>query len=1651
MRLQRLEHRNLLAAEILLSEFMASNDETLVDGDGLSSDWIEIHNAGDEPESLAGWHLTDDPAQLSRWTFPDTTATTLAPGDFLVVFASGKDSPDAAGNLHTNFSLSAAGEYIALVRPSLEIVNEFGPGQSEYPAQRTDISYGVDPDVIAGDATRYFLTPTPNAPNTDSVLGFVEDTEFSVDRGFYSESFSVDVTSSTLGATIVYTFDGSEPTLSNGTQVVADGTATPTATVTIPSTTTLRAAAFKTDHLPTNIDTQTYLFLDDVLAQPDAPAGFPNAWGSAPAADYEMDPEITTDPSYTADLLAGLRELPTLSLVSDTDGLFGSSGIYSNPRDETLEIATSAEYILADGNTGFQIDAGLEIAGGASRRPNNSPKHSMSLRFRSQYGAAKLNYDLFDESPVDTFNSLQLRAVYNNSWIHWDQGQRGRGTLIRDQFIRDSLIAAGQDDAGRGHYTHVYLNGLYWGVYNLHERADSSHFAEYQGGDAADYDALNGGAPIDGTIDSWNNVKATVASGDWTAIQKILDVDNVIDWALVQAYGGNADLKINGNWRAAGGGDANALWRLYAWDSERVLEDVTAKPPHTLTDATGLFDDLLQVPEFLVRYGDRAQEHLTGEGALTPEKLTQRWNARADQLRNAIVAESARWGDYRRDVHPRGETPLLYRRDQNWTPEIDRLVSEYFPARTDWLLSQLVAIGWLPSTAAPQFRIDGEITNGGLVPSGTNVRLTADAESIYYTTDGTDPRLEGGAVAPNAISYDTSVTTTTLINAGVDWKYEDGGTDLGTAWREPGFDDASWFSGAAQLGFGDGDEATLVSFGTDPNDKHRTTYFRHSFDSEPLDATALTMRLRRDDGAVVYLNGVEVVRDNLPAGDVTYTTLALAAAPDDGNDWLRFDIPLSLLIDGLNTVAVEIHQNSPNSSDLSFDLELLGELQTGPPILVNESTLLSTRARSAGGEWSVLQDTLFRVPNEAASTDNLRVTEIHYDPAVDGDAEFLEFRNVSPEPTGSVIELGGVSITDGPSSPFVFPLNTLLAPGESAVIVRNIPAFTAAYPNVDSSKILGEYAGKLSNSGERIRIVDALGSELLDISYGTSDPWPEWSDGLGGSLVLAQPNATPVSELGKASRYRESVEIEGTPAAAEQSPSGVWISEVLAHTDSPLVDAIELFNSTSEPIDVGDWYLSDDGSSPEKYRIPTGTTIPAGGFLVFDEADFNPSQANSDSMTPFALSGSRGDSVWLFTGDGTAATGFADHVAFDATFNGTSLGRLDGSQGRLVPLSNRSLGDVNGMFLPSDIFVSEFNYHPADPASEALAVDPSLTSRDLEFVEISNASEQVIDLQNWKLSGEAEFDFQLETPLPANETLTLVSFDPNDSTKAEAFRTHYGINEELVLTGPFTGSLNNSFGVLKLQAPDDPPSDDPNVIPAVTVDEVFYDDRSPWPVEADGAGSSLQRLDATTLGMFWGSWRAETPTPGNLPQRPLVESVSVNRGEETRSSVTVLEVQFDRLVDVDTSSIVLVHRETGQTVDQLQVTTDSILEKTRATIRFGDGPLVVTRPVGNSLIDGNFELRVVAEEVRLQGTGTTMARDSVFGDAMDDGLFRFFGDGNGDRDVDGQDFGAFASAFLLSDDDPGFDSRVDFDGDGDIDGQDYGPFAERFLKTLAFV
>ena len=167
------------------------------------------------------------------------------------------------------------------------------------------------------------------------------------------------------------------------------------------------------------------------------------------------------------------------------------------------------------------------------------------------------------------------------------------------------------------------------------------------------------------------------------------------------------------------------------------------------------------------------------------------------------------------------------------------------------------------------------------------------------------------------------IAQTTLISYGSSWKYLDNGSNQGTAWRAISFSDGTWRTGNAELGYGDGDEKTVVRYGSSSSLKYVTTYFRKSISIANASLySGLSLRIKRDDGAVVYINGTQVYRTNMPSGTISYSTLASADASDDGKTPQIVSLSSALLVNGTNVIAIEIHQRTRSSSDISFDLQL---------------------------------------------------------------------------------------------------------------------------------------------------------------------------------------------------------------------------------------------------------------------------------------------------------------------------------------------------------------------------------------------------------------------------------------------------------------------------------------------------------------------------------------------------------------------------------------------------------------------------------------------------------------------------------------------------------------------------------------------------------
>jgi hypothetical protein len=453
-----------------------------------------------------------------------------------------------------------------------------------------------------------------------------------VERGFFNASFVVTLTNGSSGSTIHYTTDGTDP-LPGSSQRYA-------APIEIATTTVLRAAAYQTGFGPSDIVTHSYLFLADVVNQPNDPAGYPSVWAGR-RADYEMDPDVVTNPDYKDDFDDALKSFPTLSLALNPDDLFGVDGLYQNPQSAGAEWerAVSAEFIVSDDSEpGFHINAGLRIQGGSSRNPD-TPKHSLSLRFRRQYGAGKLDYPVYRDAPagetaVEQFDYLQLRSGYNFGWYHRHYYQARHAQYNRDQWVNDLYLAMGQTGT-HGRWVHVYFNGIYWGLYHFQERPDADFMSSYFGGADEDYDVLNSGSVTDGNNLAWSTMNSVVNSlssdpGNYELAKEHVNVDALIDYMLVNFYVGNRDWDGH-NWRAGVNRETGMGFIFFPWDSEFAISPNNAgriANPAPIsaalsTDVTGrngnnrpsgVHQRLTISPEYRLRFADRAQKHFFNGG-----------------------------------------------------------------------------------------------------------------------------------------------------------------------------------------------------------------------------------------------------------------------------------------------------------------------------------------------------------------------------------------------------------------------------------------------------------------------------------------------------------------------------------------------------------------------------------------------------------------------------------------------------------------------------------------------------------------------------------------------------------------------------------------------------------------------------------------------------------------------------------------------------------------------------------------------------------------------------------------------------------------------------------------------------------------------------
>lgn len=746
----------------------------------------------------------------------------------------------------------------------------------------TDPNFLILPELRGGgfdldpSSSGYYDQPTPGQVNAPKFQRVFANLTFSHERGIYSTPFTLSITSDTPDIAIRYTLDGRAPNLTDSLIYSQP--------IEVSRTRTIRAAAFRAGLAPSEPVTHTFVFVTDILRQTNsAPAGA--HWDTA------MDPQIVNDRAQTWSVAEGLVDLPMVSIVMAPADLFGPKGIYLNPtmRGDEWERSASVEFFYPDeyqghrAGQGFAINCGIQINGNFSRL-THQPKHSFRLVFKERWGPSKLEFPVFADSPVTSFDTLLVACGHNQGWSTG---------IANTTFLRNRMCWELEGvEPGRAHVhsrsVHVYLNGLYWGIYDLGERPDETFSAAHFGGDKAEYDVLKGlpaggsfnARLINGMRDAWKQLFALTNANfknpeNFAKVLQLVDMDQFIDYSIGILYTADRDGPtgwLNGwpnnsepkNFYATRRRVPDGRFRFWRWDSEFTFES----PTEDVSERRGaenpgqLHYVLRASPEYRRRFADRVQQLFFNHGPYTTTALSNRYLRLSMEIDKAVVAESARWGDAKR------EPP--FRRDVEWIAERDRILKRYLPERFNAFFSQLRADGLYPAFPPPVAQIDGTPQPGGEIAAGSLLSLTATSGRIYFTLDGTDPRGTGEGTPIPLVTETSPARALVPVNGTV-----------GTTWRTPTFDDSAWLSGANAVGYDRGPDyrpllgldllgagvpsSRRIDVNGDGTNENNTVFTRFAFSlPDPSILDGLTLKMRYDDGFVAFLNGAEVARSNAP-------------------------------------------------------------------------------------------------------------------------------------------------------------------------------------------------------------------------------------------------------------------------------------------------------------------------------------------------------------------------------------------------------------------------------------------------------------------------------------------------------------------------------------------------------------------------------------------------------------------------------------------------------------------------------------------------------------------------------------------------------------------------------------------------------------------
>jgi len=1112
---ETLEPRELLAANPIITEFMASNSNTLEDGNGggATPDWIEIFNNGDQDVDLVGYRLTDDAADTNQWVFPSVV---LGSREYLTVFASGNNTPDLAGNLHTNFSLSASGEYVALVNPSGVVLSEFGLGGTDYPTQTSDVSYGLGMDTSLTDAV------TPNSSSK-----YLIPTNGAVDATWTDHSFN-DSGWQPGTASIGY-----ENSPADYAGLIQTAVPTGTTSVYVRMSFTVPDAETLLDKLQMKYDDGFIAYINGTPVADDnaPPVGAYNSVATADhpdglAVDY-VDFDLS-DYSHTLNVGANtlaihmLNRSPSSDMLSVPNLILTSGGVIEPQLIGNLESPTPGlpNTNLRASDVAFSRVGGVFVG---SFQLSITADPGETIRYTTDGTNPDINSQLY--SGAFTVNSTQ--QIRSRAY-----GPLGQvGSIKTETYV----LASASVGSVTSDLPIIVLENLNGGVPD--ENFQDSTFALYDVDSGTGLSSLANPADVTSLSAQHRRGKSTFGQpklnlrielrdnyGD-DKNESLLGMPSESDWILYAPWTIDRTMarhaliydlsRQTGTWAPRtryvevysnyDGGSLSTndyvgvyvLMEVIKRDNKRVdIEELTTTQT-SVPEITGGYILQIDEPEPDDASWDSSRGYPTGSSQfihVEPERIDMP-QAQVDYIRGYVEDfEDALFG-------PNSTDPLLgYQAYFDADAAIDFHLFNAFSGNPD---------AWRLSTYLTKDR-GGKLAYGPLWDFDRAMGPDEDNR-----TD--DPEKW---MVDEAYHWVTQYWNKLFQDANFEQRWVDRWQELRQTVFSTANIQATLLSHTSQLTAAQARNTARWGAGIAPN-------------GGPLSTAGGGWA-----GEISHLENWLIARVNWID---TQMTAQPTFSPSPGNVSVNSQVTLSA---PGSSIYYTLNGTDPRANGGGI---APGAIFYNGPITISQSTEITARAYGSSDmtNWSGLSQGLFSI-EVPADASNLRITELQYHPAnptvielliapgsEDNDFEYIELLNTSIDS----ISLNGVRFIDGISFDFSTSDVTSLAPGETVVVVEDLAAFAARYGS--GILIAGKYTNDLSNGGDQVILVDINDQTIHDFTYSDDAPWPTIADGDGPSLEVVSTSGNYSSS----SNWRASTASQGTPGTQTQYLPGDFDSD----------------------------------------------------------------------------------------------------------------------------------------------------------------------------------------------------------------------------------------------------------------------------------------------------------------------------------------------------------------------------------------------------------------------------------------------------------------------------------------------------------------------------